>query len=234
MSDLQGFGFVLPHWAYWGWLAVMPLILLYLNKVFGKPEDSGPALSAEVEEAMEEMAGKDPRDDFAGTKVTRAIDWLSNISGIFVALWTVNAVVFYFYEVVMRYLFNMPTIWVHESSYLLFGMQYLLTGAFALLHGSHVRVDILYIKLPPRGRVGMDILTSIFFFVFALALIWTSWTFMLSSIEMKEVSLETWGIQYWPIKVMMFVGSVLIFLAGVSKLVTDVLVFRQLGQENKV
>ena len=22
MSDLEGFGFVMPHWFYWGWLAV--------------------------------------------------------------------------------------------------------------------------------------------------------------------------------------------------------------------
>ena len=28
MSDLEGFGFVMPHWLYWGWLAVMPLIMM--------------------------------------------------------------------------------------------------------------------------------------------------------------------------------------------------------------
>ena len=27
MYELKGFGFVMPHWAYWGWLAVMPLLL---------------------------------------------------------------------------------------------------------------------------------------------------------------------------------------------------------------
>ena len=233
MNDLQGFGFVLPHWFYWGWLAVMPLLILFLNKRFGKHSDRAPDLSDEVEEAMAEMAGKDPRDDFAGNRFTRAIDWLSNASGVFVALWTVNAVVFYFYEVVMRYVFNMPTIWVHESSYLLFGMQYLLTGAFAHLHGSHVRVDIVYIKLPMRGRVGMDILTSVFFFIFALALMGTAWTFMLSSMGMNEISLETWGIQYWPVKMMMFIGAVLLFLAGLSKLIKDIMIFREMGKEGR-
>ena len=28
MSDLSNFGFVLPHWFYWGWLAVMPLLMM--------------------------------------------------------------------------------------------------------------------------------------------------------------------------------------------------------------
>ena len=51
----------------------------------------------------------------------------------------------------MRYFFNMPTIWVHESSYLLLGMQYLLAGGYTLLHGGHVRritsYNVCYTKL---------------------------------------------------------------------------------------
>ncbi|NVK31666.1 MAG: TRAP transporter small permease subunit [Gammaproteobacteria bacterium] len=230
MGDLQGFGFVLPHWAYWGWLAVMPLILLWLDSKKKNDSTESKDIMDEVDKAMAEMEGDDPYASIEPNALTKSIDWLSNASGVFVALWTVNAVVFYFYEVVMRYIFNLPTIWVHESSYLLFGMQYLLTGAFALLHGSHVRVDIVYVKLPPLGRVGMDILTSIFFFVFALAMLWTSWTFMISSMEMGEISLETWGIQYWPIKMTMFIGSILILLAGVSKLTKDILLFKQMSQ----
>ena len=145
-------------------------------------------------------------------------------------MWTVTAVVAYAYEVLMRYVFNMPTIWVHEASFLLFGMQYLMTGAYALLHGSHVRVDILYIKLPPRGRVGMDIFTSVFFFIFAFALMGTSWEFFTSSLSMYEISVETWGIQYWPVKMLMFVGAVLITLAGLSKLIKDIILFRLMGE----
>ncbi|MHA7810046.1 MAG: TRAP transporter small permease subunit, partial [Marinobacter adhaerens] len=32
MSDLSSFGFVLPHWFYWGWLAVMPLLMMAWDK----------------------------------------------------------------------------------------------------------------------------------------------------------------------------------------------------------
>ena len=32
MSELQGFGFVLPHWLYWGWLAVMPLAMILWSR----------------------------------------------------------------------------------------------------------------------------------------------------------------------------------------------------------
>lgn len=227
MSDLEGFGFVLPHWLYWGWLAVMPLIMMWLLR----SKDTAPATPPTPDEelAVEVIAEEDPVIHAEGNRFTAVLDWISEKSGVFVAFWTVNAVVIYFYEVVMRYLFNMPTIWVHEASYLLFGMQYLMAGAFALLHGAHVRVDILYVKLPPRGRVGMDIYTSIFFFIFALALLGTSWQFFMDSYGMAETTVETWGIQYWPVKGLMLFGSVLLLLAGVSKLIKDIRLFHKMG-----
>lgn len=172
-----------------------------------------------------------PREEEPETagRLTRVIDWVSDRSGVFVAFWTITAVFAYFYEVVMRYLFNMPTIWVHESSYLLFGMQYLLAGAFALLHGAHVRVDILFVKLPRRGQVGLDIFTSLFFFIFVIALVGTSWRFFADSYAMGERTMETWGIQHWPVKGMMLLGAILIGLAGLSKLIKDIRLYRRLG-----
>ena len=94
---------------------------------------------------------REPAGAAPGNRLTRVLDWLSEQSGVFVALWTVNAVCAYFFEVVARYIFNAPTIWVHQASFLMFGMQYLLAGAFAYLHGDHVRVDVLYVKFPKRG-----------------------------------------------------------------------------------
>ena len=231
MSDLEGFGFVLPHWFYWGWLAVMPLVMMIWSHY---QEKKHPRLHADrdMDVLPEVLADEDPTQHYAGLDnwFTRIIDWISEHSGVFVAFWTVNAVVAYFYEVVMRYLFNQPTIWVHESSFLLFGMQYLLAGAYAFLHGAHVRVDIVYQRLPERGRVGMDIFTSIFFFIFALALLSTSWRFMMDSWSMHETTVETWGIQYYPVKTMMTVGAIMLLLAGVSKLIKDIRLYVRMGR----
>lgn len=235
MSDeLVGFGFVLPHWFYWGWLAVMPLIMMALDrwqrKRNPKREEPPVQIPGEGQDPPETVYSRHP--DAGVNWFTRTIDWISEHSGVFVSFWTVNAVCFYFFEVVMRYIFNMPTIWVHEASFLLLGMQYLLAGAFAMLHGAHVRVDVLYNLLPERGRVGMDIFTSMFFFIFALALAITSWTFFQNSLSMHETTVETWGIQYYPVKGMMVLGALLILLAGISKLVKDIALFVRLGKED--
>ncbi|NMT62209.1 TRAP transporter small permease subunit [Marinobacter orientalis] len=231
MSDLEGFGFVMPHWFYWGWLAVMPLIMMAWDKwssghggEAAEPELTPGELQAEEDDPLIYL-------QFEGNWFTRIVDWICDKSGLFVSFWTINAVVFYFFGVVMRYIFNMPTIWVHEASFLLLGMQYMLAGAFAMLHGAHVRVDVMYNLLPVRGRIGLDIFTSMFFFIFALILLVTSWTFFLDSYAMDERTVETWGIQHWPAKGMMVLGSVLLLLAGISKLIKDIVLFVRLGRE---
>jgi len=216
--------FVLPHWLYWGWLAVMPLVLMWLTRGAAATHGADEGTAAEV------LAEEDPALHEPGNAFTRAIDWLSEQSGIFVALWTVNAVCVYFYEVISRYLFDAPTIWAHQASYLMFGMQYLLAGAFALLHGAHVRVDVLWVKLPKRGQIGMDIFTSTFFFIFALALAGSCWQFFANSLDMLERTDETWQVQFYPVKGMMVLGAVLLTLAGLSKLIKDVRLFLRTGE----
>ena len=155
-------------------------------------------------------------------RITGAIDSLNGWIGYFVCYWSIIAVFVYYYEVLARHVFNSPTNWAHESMFLLFGMQYLVAGAFTLREGGHVRVDVLYSHLPRRARAVVDILTSVFFFLFCGALLWTGWVFTMDSIEVWEVSFTEWAIQYWPVKSSMAIGALLILLQGFSKLAKDI------------
>jgi len=211
---------VLPHWIYWGWLAIMPLVFMWFTR--GAKSTDTPDEETAIKVLAEEA---EPALHAPGNIFTRALDWITENSGLFVSLWTVNAVCVYFYEVVSRYIFDAPTIWAHQSSYLMFGMQYLLAGGFALLHGDHVRVDVVYIKLPKRAQIGMDIFTSTFFFIFAVALAGTCLRFFLDSVDMREVTDETWQVQFYPVKGAMVLGAIFLTLAGVSKLVKDIQLF---------
>lgn len=225
MNEQQiDFGFVLPHWFYWGWLAVMPIVMIIVCYALERRQ------FAKDGTRPQSSKHEDPDAYVATNRIIRIIDWLSEHSGQFVAFWTINAVVFYAFEVIARYIFNKPTIWVHESSFLLFGMQYLLAGAYAYLHGSHVAVDIVYNKFPKRGQYGLDIFTSVFSFVFFITLMGTSYGFMMDSIGMRERTMETWQIQYYPVKTMMVIGAILITLATISKLYKDIKRFNQLGR----
>ena len=158
------------------------------------------------------------------SKVTDLIDGLSTKVGLYVAWWAVIAVFAYYYEVVARFIFNSPTNWVHESMFLMFGMQYVLCGAFAYCEDQHVRVDVIYANFSTRGKAIADIITSLFFFIFIVTMLWTSYKFASDAISVGERSFTEWGIQYWPVKLMMPIGAALMTLQGISKLVKDIMI----------
>jgi TRAP-type mannitol/chloroaromatic compound transport system permease small subunit len=152
------------------------------------------------------------------------IDRINGFTGKFVCYWSIIAVFVYYYEVLARYVFNSPTNWAHESMFLMFGMQYMLAAGFALREDSHVRVDVIYLHLPDRTKALIDLITSIFFFIFAIALFWTGWTFAGDSIRVWEVSFTEWGIQYWPVKLTLVIGPLLLFLQGFARMIKEVVI----------
>ena len=142
--------------------------------------------------------------------------------GEFVAYWAVISVFGYYYEVIARFVFNSPTNWLHESMFLMYGMQYMLAGAYAYQLDQHVRVDVFYTKFSPRGKAIADIITSVFFFIFVGTLLMTSYRFAADSVGNDEHSFTEWGVQYWPVKLTMPIGASLLLLQGVAKLFKDI------------
>ena len=136
---------------------------------------------SEAEAALEAAEASTPRMEDAAF-ATNWVDRLSLFAGEYVSYWAVIAVFVYYYEVVARYVFNSPTNWAHEAMYLMFGMQYLIAGAYAMLTESHVRVDVFYAPMSPRRKAWTDLITSVFFFIFAGTLLWTSWTFAMDAL----------------------------------------------------
>ena len=158
------------------------------------------------------------------TAFTDRIDRVNTWIGEYVAYWAVISVFAYFYEVLARYVFNSPTNWVHESMFLMFGMQYMLCGAYAYCVDQHVRVDVLYTRFSARGKAIADIVTSVFFFIFTLTLFWTGWRFAADAVANGEHSFTEWGIQYWPVKLTLPIAPAMIVLQGLSKLIKDILI----------
>ena len=157
-------------------------------------------------------------------RFTDFVDFINGWVGEFICYWTVIAIAVYYYEVLARYVFNSPTNWAHESMYLMFGMMYMLGGGFGLLVETHVRVDIFYLRLSKKYKAVFDLVTSVVFFIFMLALLWSGWVFAGYSIGLWEVSFTEWAIQHWVVKLSIVFGSALLLLQGTAKVVKDVLI----------
>jgi len=194
---------------------LLPKLVRQRNHKERLPSEQGfhcPVVEAEHDDAREPFL------------FNRVVSHINGLAGELVAYWSVIAVFVYYYEVIVRYVFNSPTNWAHESMFLMFGMQYLLAGGFVLREGGHVRVDVVYNYLPKRGKAIVDVLTSIFFFIFVVVLLFTGWTFFNDSWQVNEVSLSEWAIQYWPIKFSMSLGAVLLLIQGIAQLIKDIAV----------
>ncbi|HWB47310.1 MAG TPA: TRAP transporter small permease subunit [Hyphomicrobiaceae bacterium] len=206
-------------------LLILDAVLLPLLTRRAQARDDAMLANAPPEIAIPDVAQAGTHEDptlGVHTRVTDAIDWLNGKVGEYVGYWGMIAVFVYYYEVLARYVFNSPTNWVHESMFLMFGMQYMLSGAYAYREDQHVRVDVLYVKLSPRGKAIADIITSVFFFIFILTMLVTGWRFAADAVNNGEVSFTEWAVQYWVVKLTIPLGAGLLALQGLSKLIKDI------------
>jgi TRAP-type mannitol/chloroaromatic compound transport system permease small subunit len=147
---------------------------------------------------------------------------LNDFVGRWIALLVFAMFAFLLLEVGFRYLLNAPTVWTNELTQMLFGVYAVMSGGYIMAHRGHVNVDLLHSKLPPRKRAVMDIFTSLIFFIFTLALLWFG-------IDMASESISSWETTYsagnppvWPVKLAIPVGTGLLVLQGLAKLLEDI------------
>jgi len=186
------------------------------------------AVPAGITAVAEPVLAEDPTLHFH-SRLTDLIETINVKAGEFVAWWSLIAVFVYYYEVIARFVFNSPTNWVHESMFLMFGMQYMLSGAYAYREDQHVRVDVIYAKFSPRGKAIADIITSVFFFIFIGTMLVTGYRFAADAVNAGEHSFTEWGIQYWVVKLAIPVGAALLLLQGIAKLLKDILFVTRRG-----
>ena len=231
--DLEAATAARDKWSSLGFSALMVIVALMALDALLIPgmvrkAEAGLAADAGSGDAraqrLEEIEREAERRDYSqiGTGWTGVIDRISYFSGEFVAYWSVIAVFAYYFEVLARYVFNSPTIWVHEGMFLMFGMQYLIAGAYAAMTDAHVKVDVFYAEWSPFRKAVVDLLTSVFFFIFAGTILVTGWIFAMDATVVGEVSFSEWKIAYWPFKWAIVVGAALLILQGIAKLARDI------------
>jgi TRAP-type mannitol/chloroaromatic compound transport system permease small subunit len=153
-------------------------------------------------------------------KIIEAIDTFSEWSGKLVA-WMILPLVFGLtYEGFARYLFNAPTLWAYDLSYMLYGALFMLGAHYTLLRGAHIRTDMLWDRFSVRTKGRIDAVAYIFFFFPAMILLFYSsvdeaW----HSFRMRELSEQTaWRPVLWPFKAVVPLTALLLMVQGVSEL----------------
>lgn len=156
-------------------------------------------------------------------RILKFVDSISETVGSSARWLCVVLIVVGVYEVAMRYLFNAPTRWAYELSGMIGGAIYALGWAYALLHKSHIRVDVFFSRLSERGRAIADtILSLVFFFPLVGMLAYKGIFWLERAYSRNLVMMESyWYPPQWPFRAVLAIGICLLLLQGIAKLIRD-------------
>jgi TRAP-type mannitol/chloroaromatic compound transport system permease small subunit len=153
--------------------------------------------------------------------ITGRIDRFTSFIGLAVAWLNVPLVLAVSYEVVARYFFHRPTIWVFDVTYMLYGTIFMLGAAYALEKGAHIRTDFFFESWSVRTQGTIDSIAYLALFFPSLILF-----FVVSADEgwyaftINETSEQTpWRPILWPFKMVVPLTCLLLMIQGVSEVI---------------
>lgn len=114
-------------------------------------------------------------------------------------------------NVLLRYGFSLGSVWAQELEWHLMSPIALIGAAYALRHGEHVRVDVLYAGFPERGRAIIDLAAGVAGIAISVTIIWLSWRYVGISWNNAEGSPNPGGIPFrWALKAFIPIGFALL------------------------
>lgn len=124
-------------------------------------------------------------------------------------------------EVILRYVFNRPTVWAWDISMMLMALTIVLSGGYVLHKNAHVNVDVIVTRFSPRTRAKIDLATSVLFFFAVGLLVWKSGEGAWDSFLTREHLSTVFSPPIYPLKIAWPIGAFLLLLQGVAKFIRD-------------
>jgi TRAP-type mannitol/chloroaromatic compound transport system permease small subunit len=156
-------------------------------------------------------------------KLAAGIDRVSWVFGIIASVLVLAACLISAGNAVSRYAFDLSSNAWLEIQWQLFSGIFLLGAPWVLKLNGHVRVDLVYGSVNDRKKLWIDIFGLIFFLGPATAMmIYFGWPWFLNSLAQNEQSANAGGLLFWPVKGLLPLGFLLLFLQGVAELIKRV------------
>ncbi len=155
--------------------------------------------------------------DKISTTVGQAFSWL--ILGLtFMMTW----------EIFSRRFFDAPHAWSFDAQIQLYGIMFMMGGAYTLAKSGHVRGDVLYGFFSPRVQAGLDLILYVVFFVpGTVALVWAGYTYAGESWFIREHStVMIDGPPVYTFKTFIPIAGALLLMQGVAEMVRCVMCLR--------
>ena len=131
-------------------------------------------------------------------------------------------------NVLLRYAFSYGFIWAQELEWHLFIPICLFGMSYALLHGEHVRVDVLFQYFTPRNKRLVEVISAFISMAFCVIVIWLSIPYVYQSWSIGEGTANPGGIDYrYIVKSLIPIGFAILFLQSLSEAIKNYIAMRR-------
>ncbi len=153
----------------------------------------------------------------AATKLRSRIERCTDLIGRATSWLVLVIVVLMATNVLLRYMFSYGTVWAQELEWHLLAPLILFGMSYALLHGEHVRVDVLYANFSPRKKLYVDLLSAVLSIVISAIIIWLSLKYVQQAWVINEQSSDPGGLPYrWLLKALIPLGFLFLILQSAA------------------
>ena len=125
------------------------------------------------------------------------------------------------FEAISRNFFNSSHIWSLEITEFTNVTYYLLGGAYTLLIGGHVRMDVFYANWSAKKKAIFDIITFVFALIFLVILLYGGSKSVIYALKYNQVTYSVWAPPVAPIKIISVIGIVLMLLQNIAEFIKD-------------
>lgn len=134
-------------------------------------------------------------------------------------------------NVFMRYGLSIGYIWAQELEWWLLVPLTLVGMSYALRHGEHVRVDVLFASFSDRTKEAINAISAVLAMIFSILVVWLSFGFVEMSWSINEGSPNPGGLNaLYLIKAMIPLGFVLLFLQSLAQAIHSSVRFGALNE----
>jgi len=114
-----------------------------------------------------------------------------------------------------------------ELQWYLFSIVFLLGAAYTLKHDDHVRVDVLFGRLSPKGQAWINLLgTLLFLLPFCALMLYMCIPTVSNSWAVLEQSPDPGGLPRYPIKTVIPIAFVFVVVQGMSMLIKQIAILK--------
>ncbi len=131
------------------------------------------------------------------------------------------------WEVFSRYVLNVPHAWVLDAQIMLYGLLFMMAGAYTLAKGGHVRGDVLYGFFAPRTQATIDLVLYILFFLPGIfALTYAGWIYANESMVIREQTFSPDPLPLYPFKFVIPLAGIFLMFQGVVEIIRCIVCLR--------